>query len=280
MTLGLQAPRDLDGLREVSFVGDLHDVPPASLEVLREDRRDVFDLGGTWSGRALILRLDWNGFFTALGDELAVDGLTLDGAVQRAEHSAAVAELPRVAVRVHHLSLHPRPPFRHVRLVIIDQLVSAFLVIVVRPMVGGVVDQIVLNDLRDFRQRVVSFQDRQRLRQELQRLVSNQLAGWDGKVSEDGSQRVAQQNLQRINLLHHILAHRVSRNLSPIEITAQVVGRHVRLLVEVIRAVGLHRLIRRRPDGWRECRLRLNERVISLGRIFRIRIDLVCFRTR
>lgn len=87
-------------------------------------------------------------------------------------------------------------------------------------------------------------------------------------------------NLQRVNFLHHILAHRVSWNFSAIEIAAKVVRRHVRLLIEVVGTFLIHRLVGRRSDGGWKCRLGLDEGVVSLGRILRIAIDLICLRTR
>lgn len=44
MTLSLKTSGDFNGLCEVSFVWDLNNVSPATLEVLCENRCDIFNL--------------------------------------------------------------------------------------------------------------------------------------------------------------------------------------------------------------------------------------------
>lgn len=183
MTLCLKTSGDLDGLCEVSFVRYLHDVSPAALEVLREDGGDVLDFRRAWRGWALILRRRCrHRLFSSLSDQLAVDGFALDCAVQRTEDAAAVAELSRVSVRIDRcLTFRSRELLGLFRLVFV-QVVADVIVFLVRPLVGAF-DQIVLDDLRDFGQRVVGFKNRKRLRQEFQRLVPDQLAVNGRKIS-------------------------------------------------------------------------------------------------
>lgn len=101
MAFSLKTSRDLDGLREVSFVWNLNHISPAALEVLGEHRCDVFDLGWTWSRRTLVLLLNWNSFFSSFGDQLAADGFALNSAVKSTKDSATVAEFSRVSVWIH-----------------------------------------------------------------------------------------------------------------------------------------------------------------------------------
>lgn len=156
MALRLQASGDLDGLREVALVGDLHNVPPAALEVLGEDRRDVLDFRGAWRRRSLVLRLHGDRLLAPFCDQLTAERLALNRSIKCAENAATVAELSRVAVGVD-LSLLSRPFLRHFRFVVVVELVSSFLVFVVCSLISVdlIVDQVILDDLRHFRQRVV-----------------------------------------------------------------------------------------------------------------------------
>lgn len=174
MALGLQASRDFHRLCEVSFVGDLHNVAPAALEVLSEDGCDILNLSRAWGWRSLVLWLNRQRLFTSLSDQLTADRFTLNCSVERAEHAATVAEFSVVSVGVD-LAPHSRSLFRHFRLVIVMQLVTAVVIFVVRSLIGSI-DEIIFNDLRHLRERIVGFQDRQRLRQELQRLISDEFA--------------------------------------------------------------------------------------------------------
>lgn len=174
MALCLQASRDFDRLCEVSFVRDLHNVSPAALEVLSEHGCDILNLGGAWGWGSLILWLNWQRLFTSLSDQLTADWFTLNCSIKCAENAATVAEFSRISVGVD-LAPHSRSLLSHFRLVIVMQLVTSIVIFIIRSLIGSI-DEIIFNDLSYFRERIVRFQDRQRLRQELQRLISDQFA--------------------------------------------------------------------------------------------------------
>jgi hypothetical protein len=182
VALCLETSRDLNGLCEISFVGDLDDVSPAALEVFGEHWRHIFDLGWAWSRWALILWLQRNRFLASFSNQLAADGFTLNSSIEGTEDATAVAELSRVSVWIN-LTLHPRSLLGHIWLIIVVQVVTDAVFLVIRSLIRTF-DQIVLNDLRDFWQRVVSFENWQRLRQELQSLISYQFTAGETKKIE------------------------------------------------------------------------------------------------
>lgn len=224
MTLCLKTSGDLDGLREVSLVRYLHDVPPAALEILRENGRHVLDFGWAWRRWALIL--GWrccHRLFSSLSDQLTVDGFALNCPVKRTEDATAIAELPRVSVRIdRRLTFSSGKLFGLLRLVVI-KIVAHVIILLVRPLVSTF-DQIIFDDLRNFGQRVIGLKNRKRFRQEFQRLIPYQLAVNKGNLLDKSTQVVAQSfHSQWIDFLHHVLAHRISRDFSSVQVTAQII---------------------------------------------------------
>lgn len=184
VTFRLKTSRDFNGLGEVSFIWDLHDIPPAALEILRKNWSNVFDLqpinqtkeflmaalsitdlSGTGSRRSLVLRLRRDDFFSSFSNELAVNGLALYRSVESTENASAVTKLSRASVWIH-LSFRSRTFLRHVGLIVVVKLKRTVIGVLISSLIWSI-DQIVLDELRYFRQSIVSFENGERLRQEL-----------------------------------------------------------------------------------------------------------------
>lgn len=93
-------PGNFDSLREIPLVGNLHDVPPDPLVILREHRRGVLNFRGTRRRRSLIPGLARGQIVPPLDGQMVrrrrrrAERLPVDRLVQHAEHPALVAELP------------------------------------------------------------------------------------------------------------------------------------------------------------------------------------------
>lgn len=164
MTLCLKTSRDFDGLSEISLVGNLYDVAPASLEVLGEYWGYIFHLSRARCRRALILLRNWNGFLTSFCDKLATKRLPLDCSVKRTENAASVAEFPRVSIWIN-LPLRSRSLLAHIRFKIAIQFKPHFVAFIIGPLIRTI-DQIIFYDLRYLWESIVGFENRKRLRQE------------------------------------------------------------------------------------------------------------------